>query len=252
MVPKFRKIYGNCKVLSPDNILMFRCDEKRAKWYLNRDLGEIISENPLIVRLKFKPNGLGNHGKEFGLSEMMNKCVCCGSEEYLTKHHIVPYCYRRYFPLVLKSHDFHDVLPLCISCHEKYERSADSLKEFLSIEYDAPINGIIIKNVDIKMSKISYTLLNKDLSKMPKCRVNELKKIIKDRFNIKRLTRKRLEKIYLSSITNSKKTHGQIVMEKINDIQSFVEMWRDHFIKNTNCKYLPNNWNIKKQINNVR
>ena len=62
-VEKDRKIYGNCQVLSPGGILMFRCDEKKAKWYLNRNLGEILSESPLIVKLKFEPRGLGNHNK---------------------------------------------------------------------------------------------------------------------------------------------------------------------------------------------
>jgi len=85
VIPKDRKIYGNWQVQSPDGILMFRCDEKKANWYLNRNLGEVIKTSPLIVKLKFKPRGLGNHNKSFGLSEMGNKCVTCGDEEYLTR-----------------------------------------------------------------------------------------------------------------------------------------------------------------------
>jgi hypothetical protein len=37
-----KKIYGNYQVFSPDNVLMFRCDEKKANWYLDRDLAEKI------------------------------------------------------------------------------------------------------------------------------------------------------------------------------------------------------------------
>lgn len=244
-------IYGNCQVLSPDNILMFRCDDKRAKWYLNKDLAEIIETSPLKVRLKFKPKGLGNHGKEFGLTEMENLCVNCGRNDELNRHHVVPYCYRRFFPLSLKSHNFHDVLALCVSCHEKYERNADKLKEQLSIEYKAPINGELIENKDmIKYAKISTTLLNalNNSIKVPKSRERRLRKSIREKFGIKRLTKDKIEEIASTKITIVKRTHGEIVMSQISDIQSFVEMWRNHFVDNNECAYLPKNWSIKNRL----
>lgn len=155
-------LYGNCKVLSPDGLLMFRCDEKRVNWYIKRNLADITSTDPITIKLNFKPRGLGNHGKAYGLIEMKNICVNCGKDSELNRHHVVPYCYRKFFPLKLKSHNFHDVLSLCVSCHEKYERSADRLKEFLANEYNAPINGETIDNKDIiKVSKIASTLLKK-------------------------------------------------------------------------------------------
>lgn len=247
-VNKDRKIYGNCQVLSPDGILMFRCDTKKANWYLNRDLGEIVTESPLVVKLKFEPRGLGNHNKGFGLAEMGNKCVTCGSEEYLTRHHVVPYCYRRYFPMALKSHNFHDVLSLCSDCHEKYERKADELKNEISTTYMAPIGGEIESKADvIKYTKIASTLLG-DISVIPKKRIQSLKSDIKSHFGIKRLSKKRLEKITQIKTTIVKKTHGEIVVNKINSIQEFVEMWREHFIKHNDCKHLPENWSVKNII----
>ena len=113
-VTKDRKIYGNYQVLSPDGHLMFRCDEKKANWYIKRNLAEIISNDPLIVKLKFQPKGLGNHNKKYGLSVIENICVVCGSDEFLTRHHVVPTCYRKFFPLEKKSHNFHDVLSLLL------------------------------------------------------------------------------------------------------------------------------------------
>lgn len=253
-VNKDRKIYGNCQVVW-DDILMFRCDKKRADWYLKtldkktgEPIGELLSEDPYTVRLKFKPKGLGNHDKEFGLTEMDNRCVSCGTEEYLTRHHVVPYCYRRFFPLSLKSHNFHDVLALCVSCHEKYERNADKLKEQLAIEYKAPINGETIENKDIiKCIKISTTLLN-DGIKVPKSRARRLRKYLRDRFNLKRLTRDKIEEIASTKVVVIKRTHGEIVMSQISDIQSFVEMWRNHFVDNNDCTYLPKNWSIKNRL----
>lgn len=244
-VTKDRKIYGNCQVQSPNGVLMFRCDQKKAYWYINRNLGDIIQKEPLIVRLNFEPKGLGNHQKEFGLSEMLNKCVSCGDENFLTKHHIVPYCYRRYFPLEIKSHNFHDVMPLCTNCHDTYERKADELKSKLSIEYNAPLNGVNDKRNHTKFSKIAKTLLSDEVYKIPNKRVKEIKSDVKDFFGIKRLSKKRLYSIASMRPTQPNKTHGLIVIENIKDIDSFIIMWRKHFIEEMNCLHLPKNWSTE-------
>jgi exonuclease 3'-5' domain-containing protein 2 len=248
-VNKNRKIYGNCKVLSPDGILMFRCDEKKANWYLNRSLAEIIDSYPLIIRLNFKPNGLGNHNKDWGLSEMYNKCVVCGCEELLTKHHVVPRLYRKYFPLEVKSHNFHDVLSMCINCHESYERYADELKLELSNQYKSPMNGELEKERRdiIKYSKISSTLLRGDIN-IPKERIKKMRNEIKSFFGIKRLTKSRLKTITEVKSNAIKKTHGKMVIDKIDDLQSFVEIWRSHFLEKMKPNYLPKKWSIKNNI----
>lgn len=254
-VDKDRKIYGNCQVVY-DGILMFRCEKKRADWYLKtldrqtgEPIGELVSEDPYTVKLKFKPKGLGNHNKEFGLTEMSNKCVSCGTEEYLTRHHVVPYCYRKFFPLSLKSHNFHDVLAMCVSCHEKYERSADKLKEQLSIEYNAPINGETTGSKDlIKFTKIATTLLKDDLTKVPRLRVRKMKRSLKKKFKIDRLTKKKLEEISKTQVTITKRTHGEIVMSCVTNIQQFVEMWRRHFVESSDCPFLPKNWSVKNKL----
>lgn len=249
-VSKNRKIYGNCQILSPEGILMFRCDEKRLNWYLKRNLAEVVSTNPLTAKLKFKPKGLGNHNKPFGLTEMNNICVVCGTQNFLTRHHVVPACYRKNFPLKIKSHNFHDVLSVCVNCHESYERKADQLKKELSILYNAPINGELQTNSDlVKFSKIAYTLLSSQISNIPKSRVEFLKNKIKVKFGIKRLTKSSLFKISKLKLVTSR-THGKMVMDKVEDIQQFVEIWREHFVDNNDCKFLPKNWNIKTKIQN--
>lgn len=241
-----KSIYGNCCVLSPNDILMFRCNEKKAKWYLNRGLASIEKNYPLTIKLNFEPNGLGNHNKSYGLQPISNKCVNCGEIDNLTRHHVVPICYRKYFPIEIKSHNFHDVLPMCVTCHENYERKADILKRDLSIKYDAPINGIILNNYElIKYIKMAKALIN---NKMPKNRSDELKNKIKEKFNYIKLTKKRIRKISSIKVSTSTITHGKIVISKIENIFDFIKMWREHFIENNECKYLPKNWNIKNGI----
>jgi hypothetical protein len=241
-----KTLYGNCSVFSPSDILMFKCNDKKANWYLKRGLAEKIQSDPTIIKLNFEPNGLGNHNKSYGLGEMMNKCVNCGTEEDLTKHHVVPICYRRFFPMDLKSHNFHDVLAMCVDCHEKYERKADIVKVSLSKQYDAPVNGIIRKT-NLSHIKIANALLYRDL---PNNRNKELKLQLKTILNIKRLTRKRLIETANLDIKSSTviTTHGEIVVNKLNNINEFIQMWRKHFLDNNECKFIPKDWNIKNNL----
>ena len=244
-IDKDKKIYGNCQVLSPDGILMFRCHKKKINWYLKRDLGVIEQEDPLTIRLKFEPKGLGNHQKPYGLSNMENECVVCGDKNYLTKHHVVPHVYRKFFPLEIKSHSFHDVLSVCVDCHEEYERFADDLKFKIANDYNVPVNGIREEDKDlIKIIKKANILLRTDLN-IPKIRLRELKKDIKEYFGYKKLTQKRLKRISVMEFVIDFRHYGELVVEQIPDIQEFIEMWRSHFIEHMDCKYLPENWSVE-------
>ena len=60
---------------------MFRCCKKKAIWYLDRNLGTKVSENPLIIQLTFVPKGIGHIDDPYFLQEMHNRCVVCGSED---------------------------------------------------------------------------------------------------------------------------------------------------------------------------
>lgn len=243
---KDRIIYGNFKVISPDEILMFRCDERKAGWYLKRGLAIQIDET--TIKLVFQPKGLGNHNKEFGLTEMSNQCVCCGTTEYLTRHHVVPHEYRKHFPVELKSHNFHDVLSMCVICHESYERKADELKRQLAAQFDAPIGGIVVAKKEImKLTKLAATILKTDIN-IPKSRIGEIKTKLKKAFYVKRLTKKKIQQIANLRSVFPKKTHGQIVVSKYQSIQELVELWRTHFIENNTTKFLPKNWNIKNKL----
>lgn len=242
-VPKNRKIYGNCMVYSPDDILMFRCDEKKINWYLSRNLAHKICDEPLSIKLNFKPKGLGKSTSQYCLNEIPNRCVCCGSEEYLTQHHVIPNSYRKFFPIDLKSNNFHDILILCGDCHSEYELKANELKNKIAIDYDVPIDGV--KNEDVLLVnciKMAKTIIND--KNIPIEYKNKLILEINSYFNFGYIDDEKLEEIANMVTNNTLKTHGEVVVSKLTDIQSFVEMWRKHFVENTNCKYLPENWNI--------
>lgn len=244
-VTKDRKIYGNWKVFSPDEKLMFRCDLKKANWYLDRKLATFLNKDNLEIKLNFNPKGLGNHNKDYGLNLMKNHCINCGSEEFLTRHHVIPYCYRKFFPLYLKTHQSHDILSMCATCHENYEEYAFDLKKEISIKYNAPLNGDLIDNKDLIKVKKKANCLVSDISKnIPKERIEEIKSDIRTYFGWNRLTKKRLNDLANKELKYYKKTHGELVVEKIDDFQSFIKLWRKHFLDNNECKYLPKNWSI--------
>lgn len=241
--PSKNKIYGNYKVLSPNNILMFRCNDKKINWYLNKNLAERIDD--ISIRLKFNPNGLGNYN-QYGIDEMENICVVCGVKHNLNRHHVVPICYRKFFPNEKKNHKFHDILSICLECHEYYEKIAIQFKNELSIKYNAPLNGIQCDNLQlIKMKNIISCILYND--KIPKYRIKEMKNEVKEYFTWKRVSKKRLQNILDIKINNVTKTHGEMVVSKIEDIDSFIKEWRKHFIKNMNCKFLPKKWSVNNE-----
>lgn len=249
-VSKDRIIYGNCQVLSPDGILMFICEEKRINWYLIRNLAEKTSDNPPTIKLKFTPNGLGNHNKGYGLNLMRNICVNCGTNKYLTRHHVVPYCYRQHFPDDYKSHNFHDVLPVCKDCHNKYERIADAKKLEIAEKYNAPIQGISNPNYKdaCKFSKLASLLLYND--KIPNDRRLNLENEVKRYLNKDIISENDLKELINYNEPFLIKTHGQLVMEQVDNIDDFIKSWREHFISNNECNFLPQNWSINNQMKN--
>src|SRR6516225_9795332 len=133
--------YENCEVFSPDGQLMFRCCQKKANWYLRKNLGTKLSDQPLRIQLNFVPKGVGHIDDPYFLQIMQNRCVVCGEEKDLNRHHIVPYCYRKFFPVCLKEHRSYDVMPLCLPCHRLYEDHALELKRELASLYEAPLSG---------------------------------------------------------------------------------------------------------------
>ena len=135
-------LYGNVHFQGPSGETMFHGDNEKALWYLNRNLVEVISRDPPVLRFTFSPGGPGHVGDEYYLTSKANRCVVCGAEEGLNRHHVVPSVYRRHLPPEVKDHSHHDVLLMCLSCHEKYEDEANQLKAELGESSGVPLHGL--------------------------------------------------------------------------------------------------------------
>jgi len=243
-----KEIYGNCKVLHPNGNLMFLCLPKRANWYLERDLAEVIEEKPLTIKLTFEPKGSGHIEDNYHLGEKNNACVVCNCDnlEYLTKHHVVPREYRKWFPLEFKSRSSHDVVVLCSECHSQYERGfADKLKreleEAAGLQYMNTMHQDQMKTLTV----YNYAKLMMDadkILKVPEGRIEyflkEMKRIFKTD-NPAEVYNLPIHKMIREEIDSVAKS---VVASK--DIVEFTRMWRQHFIDSMDPKFLPIGWSV--------
>jgi hypothetical protein len=246
--------YGNCICVDRNGKEMFRCAQRKMNWYLTRGLAEKISEDPPLFKLLFAPKGPGHHGDDFFLQDRENKCVVCGSLEDLTKHHVVPHCYRRFFPKIYNRYGTYDVMMLCEGDHVSYERYSTQLKLKLAEEYDAPLNGWVPAEnresfkVNDKVIRTATTLL-KHGEKIPEPRKSELYSTIKEFLGKDIVATEDLEQ--LTKIVETRievVPHGQIVVSKITCIDDFNIRWRKHFYEIMNPQFLPQYWDMERRF----
>lgn len=238
-------IYSNYVMQAPDGVQLCRIDQKRADWYLSRDLAELIDNK--TIKLKFEPSGRANVDDPFQQEVKYNICVVCGSTNDLTRHHIVPYCYRKHLSEEVKNYGMHDVVILCVDCHNSYEATVDDYKKYLSNQFNVPLHS----NLDDSLNKAikAAFAIKKHKEKLPSWRKKELESIINDY-----LGKKYTEEELNSLISKSPKTHSELVVEKLDceSIQSFFEGWRKHFVEKTNPQYMPEYWSITRKVQGVK
>jgi len=246
------KIYGNCQVYSPKGNLMFLCLEKRVNWYLNKGLAEKISDNPITIKLLFEPKDEGHHGDEYYLSQKYNRCVKCGTEELssLTRHHIVPYQYIKFMPDEVKKVSAFDIVPICFEHHHYYERFADELKQKLAEEYKAPVGGIINRNETLFLAICAAKALAWGGDGIPYDKKIVMEENLKAYTKKEHISKEDLDFLRKKKAVDSRTviTHGEVVISKVTDYQEFCEMWREHFFKYLDPKYMPKHWDLKRSV----
>jgi len=256
-----RQPYDNCKMLSPDGDFMSYCAQHRFNWYLKNGLCEVIENDPVVFRLKFRPNGVGGRGEPYYEQALLNRCVACGATEELTKHHVVPSNYRRFFPDKYKRYMHHDILVMCLACHKEYEPVAYSIKETIAAENDVSMNGHFLnEDADVliraRAIKASYAL-TRHITKIPKYRITQLegdvaafvgrKPTLEDLWELRRTPTKTYR-------DKDWKTHSEIIVGEMcnDDIEPFVLRWREHFLKfvlgKSNGIYMPDHWSVNYPV----
>lgn len=246
-------LYGNWRVHHPNGHLMFYGDDSKANWYLKRNLAVVIGANS--IQLTFIPKGLGSALDLYGATPKENKCVVCGDSEGLTRHHIVPYCYRKHFSDEYKSNNFHDVVPVCGLHHKEYEMEASKLKKEIGNNYGMYdlLGGKMAKDKKDKLmvgGAIRCLMERRDV--LPVDRIKVMEDLIKNYFELETIPSD-LTKLF-NAIEIKKRTWKtkrelskfKIIVEKLDSIQEFVEKWRTHFIETMKPEHLPLGWEIKR------
>lgn len=249
-----RIIYDNCHVYGPDNVLLHLANNKQVDFYLGRDLAEIIDTGPPIsIRLKFIPNGPGHADNKFYLIPRKNICVVCGDGKKLSRHHVVPNCYRRYFPDEFKVGWAHDVLALCNKCHVHYEHKASEFKEQLAIDYNAPMHGVGFTvnehNAKVRGRVNTYTHWGHLL---PLEKRIEFEEFLKGYFEVDDLSKvtneewKAAADLKIHTFHDDFQSHGQLVLKHFeNRLFDFIVTWRIHFVETMKPQFLPELWDIE-------
>lgn len=247
--------YSNCLMRHPDGTAMFRCGEKRLNWYLKRNLAEILSGNPLEAKFTFEPNGFGWAYDDYFLASKENICVVCGTKEDLTRHHVIPYCYRRYFADDIKSHNSYDIVLLCVEHHHSYEEAAQGLKKELALKHGAPMNGFG-GSYDSRLGKANgfKKALLRHAERIPHTRQQEMLAFVVDCLNEiydkdhSDLTIEDLDDIEdFDCLTRPHTMHGEIV-SRCYDPDDFAIMWRKHFVDTIHPEFLPKYWEVDRRI----
>lgn len=239
-------IYGNGLMRGPDGKDMCRIKHKRLKWYVDRDLATIVNEDPYIIQLKFSPKGPGHSSQRLLIQSRENICVVCGTKDKLTRHHIVPHCYRKFMPAEKKSHSSYDILPLCDEHHVEYEMKALALRAKFADKYGAPLT-----NTDPEVGKqfsmgCQARTLMRHGSKIPSDKVLILRSRMAEYLGIglDELTDEHIDRLAKERGRSIPYDHAKIVMDKVEDLQSFVVEWRKHFAETMEPKFMPKNWDV--------
>lgn len=108
--------------------------------YLGRDLAELVEEDPPSIMLLFEPKGRPeDEGNDFYIHSKKNICVGCGEGNHYLRYRVIPSCYRIHFPEHLKSHLSHDIVLLCVNCHEIAHAAAEKYKKQVAAEFRIPL-----------------------------------------------------------------------------------------------------------------
>lgn len=243
-----KELYSDCSLHDSHGFLC-NCSRQRANWYLQKDIATIICKSPLTVQLKFDPDITDKQREAARAVKKQSICCVCGERRMhqLTRHHIIPLCFRKHFPSHYKVSLGHDVLPLCHECHVIYNKSANEKTDKLFAE-----------NHSIFTQKQRTSFL-KDILRLCKPLVERLKippqRLMELNAELERAWEKQCspEDIATTCLRElaQQKPAPLIYLQDVASLDDFIRAWRRHFIATMNPQFMPQGWEISlhtKQI----
>ncbi|XP_065822189.1 exonuclease 3'-5' domain-containing protein 2 isoform X2 [Labrus bergylta] len=253
-------LYDNCFLHAPDGQPLCTCDKKKAKWYLDKGIGVLQSEEPFVVRLLFEPSGRPDSQQDYYLTAKENLCVVCGKADSYIRKNIVPHEYRRHFPTEMKDHNSHDILLLCTSCHAASNVHDSFLKQQLADEFSAPQGceeGVrLLEDSDRRRVRSAARALLTAGDGLPEQRRDELQTLIKSFLNVNEEEEELTDDVLQQAagletriFNEAYVPHGLKVVQAQagQGLQGLMELerrWRQHFLTTMQPRHLPPLWAV--------
>uniref|UniRef100_UPI0037E85B14 exonuclease 3'-5' domain-containing protein 2 n=1 Tax=Semicossyphus pulcher TaxID=241346 RepID=UPI0037E85B14 len=252
-------LYDNCFLHAPDGQPLCTCDKKKAKWYLDKGIGVLQSEDPFVVRLLFEPSGRPDSQQDYYLTAKENLCVVCGKADSYIRKNIVPHEYRRHFPTEMKDHNSHDILLLCTSCHAASNVHDSFLKQQLVEEFAAPQGceeGVrTLEDSDRRRVRSAARALLTAGDGLPEQRRDELQTLIKSFLSVneeQELTDEALQQaagLETRIFNEAYVPHGLKVVQAhaeqgLPGLMDLERRWRQHFLTTMQPRHLPPLWSV--------
>jgi hypothetical protein len=247
-------IFDNCIIQAPDGVNLSRCGLKKLKWYVNQGLADMVADEPPTIRLRFEPSGRQGLEDPLLLDGKPNICVVCGTDDNLTRHHIIPYCFIKHMDLRYKVDVIRDIFPLCRECHDDYESKSQEKRREMSSRLGIPLNGIKSDEArKVRHAMGSAAALVKHGHLMPPTRKEELLTIVKTFLGKDNVTVDDLQTLrkYQISQREDYVSFSKYVAEQVKDYSEFAKDWRTHFVSTMKPKYMPDIWKIDRKTTNV-
>lgn len=241
------RLYGNWVVLHPDGGEMFRCDQKRADWYLSRDLAKQINDTTL--QFTFMPGGRGHSEEPYYRQSLPNICFVCGSTELLSKHHVVPYQYRRIMPTEFKVGNCHDVIWLCRPHHDHYETDAQVLRAELAKKHRIPIyrrspDSRRLRHARGDLDALTHNPMPPERRTFLEARVRENARIDSIQPDTLVWLESQIEAQELADIEQHRQATVGSILGAFGSFHEFMRFWRQHFLDTMNPRHMPQHWSV--------
>lgn len=252
-------LYDNCFLHAPDNQPLCTCDKKKAKWYLDKGIGVLESEDPFVVRLLFEPSGRPDSKQDYYLTAKENLCVVCGKADSYIRKNIVPHEYRRHFPAEMKDHNSHDILLLCTSCHAASNVHDGALKQRLAEEFAAPQgceDGVRqLEDPERRRVRSAARALLTAGDCLPRQRRDGLQAVVRNFLDLKEEQELSSEDLQLAAgletriLNEAYVPHGLKVVRVhaergLEGLMALERRWRQHFLSSMRPLHLPPLWSV--------
>ncbi|XP_038051999.1 exonuclease 3'-5' domain-containing protein 2-like [Patiria miniata] len=263
--PRQTQMYHNCRLIAPDGQMLCTCHRQKAEWYVKKGIGTVECQEPFTVRLNFEPSGMPGLDRGYYLQDKANRCVVCGREDSYIRKNIVPHEYRRHFPERLKKHTSHDVLLLCLPCHQLSSSYDRIIRQELVEEYKAPITNSTNARYREDPEKIKARSAAKALQRhkkfgtLPDQRVTELKKFLSKIWNVEHVDDDLINQTTTMNVKCENEdyqgSHGDkviaMVMKEENGLEKFERRWRQHFLETMKPQFMPALWSVHHRHTSV-